>query len=363
MTRARLVLMPPAADGSCPYLVTDGVGNVIERGQLSTDHPTPMTPMRTVLVVPGSEVLIRWLDLPTRRPAQARAAAAWMLRDVLATPTEHLQVVLGSDAGDGAPRLAAAVSLGRLQTWLDRLQLFGLRPDAVIPDCLTLPEPADDVTLSVRFGELLALRGRQLALTCDPELAPMLAGERPIEPVDDPDQIERMLIVAALNPPIDLLGAASARSDGWRPWRRTVGLAAALLVSPLMVIAAEAARHDLGARALERRSAAAVLGAWPDMAEGADPVAEARRRGAAVGGFTGATGALFVALEQVEGAELDALTRGRDGVLRAVINHPDFADMEALQAALSGSGLTVREDSTLEEDGRIISDVVIEGLQ
>lgn len=360
MTRIRLILMPAEADAPCPWLVIGEGGAVLERGQLSPEHPTYGPVARTVLVAPGSDVLVRWLDLPAQRPAQARAAAAWMLRDEVATPVDQLQITV-ADSVEGEASLVAAVAVERLQGWLDRARALGVEPDVIMPDCLAVTEPADDAVAAVRFGPMLALRGARLAVTCDADLAPLLAEGRPIIPVEDPDAIEAMLIGAALNPPLNLLGRVrNDGADGWRAWRRTAGLAAAVLVSPLVLMAAEAVRDDLAAQALQRRSGEIVSAAWPDTPPGADPAAEVRRRGASVG-LSGKAQALFAALAPLEGAELDAMTLGRDGALRAVVSHPDYADLQALAAALADVGLSLREDSSEEREGRIVSDVVIEG--
>ena len=87
MTLTRLLLLAPSADQPSPWLAVDRDGHVLQRGLLTPDRAgAPPSPMRTVAVAPGADVMVRWLDLPGRNEAQGRAAALWALRDDLAAP-------------------------------------------------------------------------------------------------------------------------------------------------------------------------------------------------------------------------------------------------------------------------------------
>ena len=48
-----------------------------------------------------------------------------------------------------------------------------------------------------------------------------------------------------------------------------------------------------------------------------------------------------------------------DGQVRATVSYGAYGDLEALDAALAASGLSMTDESTLEEDGRMVSDVII----
>ena len=363
MSRTRLVLMPALAGEPAPWLIVDAAGTVLERGLLSLESPAVGPAIRTVAVVPGADVLIRWLDLPPGNVAQQRAAALWALKDDLAATPERVRLSLGR-AVAGEPRLAAVVSDPLVQAWTDYLTSLGLRADALVPDCLTVPEPVDPAVLAaVGFGPSLALRGHRFAASVEPDLAELIAGDRTIVAVEDGAQVERMLIQAALNPPIDLLSSGGrATGEGLRPWRRAMALAAAVVIAPLVITLALAARDDLAAREDRRASEAAARRAFPDMAPGVDPVAEAERRlatAAPPGGVAVAAAVLFAALEGVEGAELDSLNADPAGGVRATVSYPAYQDLEAMQSAVAAAGLMLTDTSTIDDNGRVVSDVVI----
>jgi len=364
MSRIRLILIPPSAALPASCLTLDAQGNVLTRGVVELGGPAP-EPMRTVAVAPGADVLIRWLDLPSGSPAQLSAAALHLLRDDLAAPAERLSAVLGPVPATGERGLVSVVSRSLLQAWGDYLSSLGLKADVMIPDSLVLPEPAEEEALSAAvFGADLALRGRELALSLQPDLAEAVAAGRMLERIGRADEIEGLLAAAALNPPINLLAGGGRRVEtDLRGWKRAGALAAALIVSPLILTLAAAGHDEWRAGDAEHRAEAAARRAFPDIAPTADAVAEATRRltmAPPPGGPTAAAAALFAAVESVEGAELDSLTADEDGV-RATVTYPAYQDLDALQQAMAARGMSLTDESTVDDQGKVVSEVRVGG--
>lgn len=364
MKPTRLVLIPALSGQPAPYLVIAPDGAVLDRGVLVPDPVERPEPMRTVAVCPGADVSIRWLDLPPGGAAQLRAAAAWRLRDELAATPDRVATVVGPPAGADQPRLVAVVGLGLLQAWSDYLEALGVGADVITPDMLTLSEPEqDDVVLAVAFGENTALRGRRFAVTVQPDLVDLVVGDRQVTALQDPVVVERALIEAVRSPAINLLDSgARDRAPIRVGWRRAAGLAATLLVSPLLLIAAAAVREDMTARRMDAEAVAAITSAAPDLARDPDPVSALRRRAAAApppGGVTAAAAALFAAVEGVEGVDVDALLAAPDDGMRATLSHPAYSDMQELDRRMADAGLAVTETATLDEGGRVVSDISI----
>lgn len=368
MKPIRLILIPPTVDDPAPWLIAGEDGEVRERGVLTTDGGAPVgtDPVRTVAICPGAEATLRWLDLPAGSAAQLRAAASWVLRDTVAAPPDRLAVVVGPAAPAGEPRLAAVVSRALLQAWIDHLEALGVRADVLLPDVLTVPEPLDGQTLNaVAFGDSLALRGRRFAAAVQPELAELVAGGRPVAPIEDPAMVERALVAAARAPALNLLDGARPESRAVGRWRRTAALAAALAVSPLILVVAGAFRDDLAARQIEAQARAQVVQRLPDLAAAADPAAALRekvRTAPPPGGVSAAAAALFAAVERVEGAELDILVADPGEGVKATISHAAYADMEAIRADMTRAGMGVTVTGTLDDAGRVVSDITIGGL-
>lgn len=367
MKPIRLILIPASVADPAPWLIVGEDGRVRDRGVLTPDGGgAGSAQLRTVAVCPGAETTLRWLDLPAGGAAQLRAAAAWALRETVAAPPDRLAVAVGPAGPAGEPRLAAVVSRALLQAWIEHLEALGVRADVILPDVLTVPEPDDDRTLNaVTFGDSLALRGRRFAAAVQPDLAELVAAGRPVVPLEDPAAVERALIAAARFPALNLLDALQPERRVGGDWRRTAVLAAAAAASPLILVLAAAFRDDLAARRIEAETRAQVLQTAPELAGAADPAAVLRdrlRTAPPPGGVSAAAAALYAAVERVEGAELDILVADPGEGVKATISHPAYADMEAIRADMTRAGMAVTVTGTLDDAGRVVSDITIGAL-
>jgi general secretion pathway protein L len=364
MSLTRLILIPALGNEPAPYLVVDAGGTVHERGHLLPDAAGIPPPLRTIAVVPGTDVMARWLDLPSGGSAQVRAAALWALRDSLAAPADRLSVTLGAPGPAGEPRLVLVVNQALLSAWTDYLDALGVRADVLVPDMMTLPVPAAGDALSmVAFGPSLALRGHRFAVAVQPDLLDLVRGDRRVEPIETEAALERALVAAALNPPVNLLAGFDRDGDrGAGGWRRAALLAAVLLISPLVLTLASAARDDLAARGIEAGTRDLIRTRLPDLAASADPVAEINRRlevAAPPGGLTAAAAALFTAVEGVEGAELDSFVADPETGVRATVSYPSYQDLDSLRAAMAAAGMRLDDTSTVDDGGRVVSEILI----
>lgn len=362
MSQTRIIRIPLSASQPAPFLIVDETGRVLQRGALTLEGQEPVLDIRTVAITPGADVLIRWLDLPVGGVAQVRAAARWALKDQLAGDPDRMTIALG--AGQGGQRLVAAVSASLLQAWSEYLAAMGVTAEVMIPDSLVPHAPLDaDMLHGLAFGGDVALRGEDFAATVQSDLVPAVAGSRPVAMIEGAADIDALLATAALNPPVNLLGGVErVRVVGG--WRLAAGLAAALLVSPLILTLAGAMRDQSAADTARRTTLAMIEQRLPQAATAPDPVAEVTRRMAAApppGGVTAASAALFAAVEAVEGAELDGLSADANQGLRATVSYPAFQDLETMKTAVGAFGLTLSDTSTEEDGGRVVSEVVVGG--
>ena len=247
MSQTRILIIPPAASMPANFLTFDANGRVLQRGALLLEDAATTPDVRIVAVAPGADVLVRWLDLPVGGAAQVRAAARWALKDDLAGDPDRTVVALGPAPGEG-PRLVAAVGAGLLEAWVDYLAGLGVTPVAIVPDCLVLPEPEGDGLNAAAFGADIALRGARFAATVQPDLVEPVAAGRPVTGIEDRETLERLLAAAAAAPAIDLLSGVERRRETARGgWRLAAALAAALIVSPLILTVAAGARDWIAA--------------------------------------------------------------------------------------------------------------------
>jgi len=357
----RLVLLSHAADAPSLSLVIED-GRVRERRALEPDPAAPPEPMRTVMVVPGADAVVRWLELPVRTEAQAGPAAAYLLEDQLAAPRERLQLTLGPPEADGQ-RMVVVVDRAVMEGWLERAMTLGVFPDVVLPDHLTLPIPEDGAAEAVRFGEVLAVRAERLAFTGEADLVPLLVGERALREIEDPGEIERLLIAAALEPPVNLLHTASASvpaPSAWSQLRAAAVLLGLLALTPLALSAVNIVRYDRAAREADARAEARARAVLPRAVAVTDADAQIRARITRLRsseGFASSAAALFNALERAPGMELEALNYTPGQPLRATVRYARPGDLDAFRSAAEAAGMTVETGGATVVGGRLLSAV------
>lgn len=363
MKLTRLILIPATGSQPAPFLVIGPNGEVLDRGELSPEGAAAPEAMRTVAVTPGGDVLVRWLTLPAGSAAQIRAAGAWILRDEVAAAPDRLAVILGPPAPAGEPRMVAVVNRSLLEAWTDYLEALGVRADVLVPDVLTLEEPeTGDHLRAVCFGDGMALRGHHFAATVQSDLAVLVASGRAIHPIQDPAEVERALIRAARDPAINLLDTGERERAAVSSWKRAGVLACLAVISPLILTLAAAVRDDMAARQARLETLTVIARFAPELAGAPDPVMAFRQRLAKSpppGGVTAAAAALFTAVEAVEGAELDILIADPESGVKATVSYAAYADMTAIKHSMAEAGMAVEETSTLDDAGRVISDITI----
>ncbi len=360
MNGTRFVFLSPVSANPATYLTCGYDGAILERGSLPRGEA--LAPAHTVLVLPGCDVLTRFLELPDSTPAQIMAAASLALKSEIAAPLEELHIAIGA-ASSGGLRPVCVIDRAVLASYMDRAAELGIVPDRVVPDHMLLKEPEDDSVHAAIVGSQVIVRGRNLAFTCEPELAWLLVGSRPVRAVEG--DIEHILAASAVLGTIDLLPRDFARKRKGAitlgSFKRVAYLAAALLLSPLALWSAEIAAGHFSARALEMRAEAAAR-AMPGAAQSGDPAAYARRQLSGMkthDRYLLATSLLFDAVAQSDGIELESYAYRRDGVIRAVLIHAGAPEIEKLIPILEQAGVSATSEPATDSNGRAATALIV----
>ncbi|KGT53311.1 type II secretion system protein GspL [Xanthomonas phaseoli pv. phaseoli] len=358
-----LLLLPTDAGAQSIAVGVDAQGQV-QSVRRATTPPEPSA--RTLLVVPGVDVHLRWLRLPGRSMAQSRAAARLHLAEHLAVDAQALHVVIAAGAEADGTRLVAAVDSVVMQHWLARATQLGCVPDAVVPDCLLL-EPGAAATVAVMHwdGRWL-IRGAQLACSLEPEAARLLLGDGvpAVLTVPDPTQSIACFARNAAHVPINLLQhpfANKAAAEQKCAPRRLAVLAALVLLSPALLLLAQTLRYEIGARVLQTR-AATQLGVR-DAAAVPAALQARRQAGTATNRLAVQLSTLFAAVDALPAAELDQLDYNAAQPLRATLLHTDDASLQQLSARLADAGWQLDPGSSQVEDGRMRTPFALELLR
>lgn len=366
MNGGRFLLLFIAADeaGFTGWLRLDD-GAIVARGGDVAAIPRDVEerdPERVVLIVPGVEVLLHWVELPSLASAQAQAAARIMAAEVSATPIEGLHVALGRAAA--GLRCMAVVDNELVGRWIGAAQALGYDPDHLLPEPMLILPPEEGVRQWARDG-LHVVRGQSSALTAEPALA-ALYGETPITEIDD-GLVEAEMGAAIAAMPVDLRQGAFAKRRRWRVdlglVRRLAAIAGLIVLAILLIQAVLILRYEADSSRLEGEIERVARRALPRGERIADPSAQmtarlAELRGGGLG-FGPMAALLFAAAHDTANIELSQLMFDRDGTLRMTVLGSTDADIAALQRRLEAQGLDVSAGAVRTGGGRQMADLVV----
>ncbi len=342
-TSLHLLVLSADADHPGVQLFADGRGQALAAP--ADAGPSP----RRILVVPACDVVLHWSPVKAATPAQARAAAWHQLANQLSEPRQGLRMALGD--GDEARWVAVFTEAAR-ERWLARAAAQGFQPDVIVPDCLLLPEvSAGDPPAVAADDRLVRARGHDFAFSAEAGLAAHVLGPASVQAPADPGHLHRRLLQGAAGPaPLDLSPAPeAARGHQTVPTRRLVTLAAAVLLAPLLILAAQATRHEIGASRALARADHALAAVAPAATGPARPLARARAelaRRMAPDRFGVMASALVEAQSEVPGTQLLSLTLDADGVMGARLAYGQTGQIDQMRDALARRGIALSEQDS-----------------
>lgn len=349
----RLILLAPDPDKPSPSLLLDAQGRILERHALMPGSAASGVQLPTVVAVPGERVRTLRLDLPLRNPLQARAAARLQLDGELGSEGDtHL--ALGEVDAAGT-RLAVVVDAAQMLAWQDQLAALGIVADAVLPDHLLLPEPTSGHAGVATLEGRVLVRGPSLAFSAEPGLADAVLAGHPHGPIPGGEEVLALLARGALRPALDLQQGNYARRRGPAGGAPRLRLLTALLIaSPLVLVAADALRHELSARWLKQQARTLAADVADPRLARADPLAAVdaqltRLRGGS--GFQGLAATLLPAVRAQPGVRIERLDYA-DARLQAVFAGGNAGTAAALGDAMRAAGLqALLEDAGRQADG------------
>jgi general secretion pathway protein L len=320
-------------------------GRIVARGA-GLDGVLPVQDgERIFLLLGGSEVTMRWLDLPALTDAQALAAARIEIADTTLGPVDALHFAIGPIEDGHRP--VAAIAGERIAAWIDWAAGAGLEPDHVVPLPLLIACGEGPTRVWRRSGRILA-RGRRQAFAVEPALAEMILDNQPTEPLDEARfEAELPSALSALS--LDLRQGAWRRRRVWNVdagWRaRMIRLAVAAAILFALIPLARLGRiawdgHRLRAEAASHAQAALGLPVRPDDPRAALRARLERLQGPGMGLVDGAA-VLFGSVRQTPNVELADLRFDETGTLAAHVTATNPADVAELVRRIGSSGLTV----------------------
>ena len=363
----RLRAVDPAAPTAYCIARADAVASFpVEHAKLE-DLPSMAAGRRVVVLVPSADVRLCSVTLPAKQLAKVQQAVPFALEDQLADDVETLHFAVGGRSPSGSWTVAV-IARERIDQLLGFFTERGVRPDAMLPDILALPVPADGqftvlvdgdeavVRSSASTGFVCAREDLELCLQlADPErqhtLRILIARDQDFDPSALPwpteplhgfaHPLEALLQHLGDSAAIDLLqGEYSAQQDWlrlWRPWRAAAALLAGLLLLSATLHGVHAWRLGAELTALNERNQQRYRAIFPDENRIVDLEAQLGQQfarlnsGPASAELLGLMNLVAESTAAIPGLRLQAL-QYRDAALYASLSADGLQALEQLKA-------------------------------
>jgi general secretion pathway protein L len=109
-------------------------------------------------LVPTSDILLKWVNLPAKAGRKVLAAIPYMLEEELSQDISSQFFAMGKKVNER--QAVAVVNKAQMGNWLSQLQQAGLFCTKLVPDCLALPQ-IDNAWSLLELGNQLLLRQDQ----------------------------------------------------------------------------------------------------------------------------------------------------------------------------------------------------------
>jgi len=374
----------------------------VRQGALSEAAAAAMG-KQVIVVVPGMDVILTKVVVPTRNRNRMAAAVPYLLEEQLAADVDESHFALGERDAEGWVAVAV-VSLARMDGWLARLAEAGVQADKIIPEPLLLPyrsaawsllverecvnlrsAPQGGMTLdSVNLAFVLRRAIAELDSKPEELHAWMASGAADavmfpedlgvdvrIEPLEVP-ALAFMARQAHEDTVIDLLQGPYSRREQlgkmWRPWRSAAALLAVWVVLQFGVKFFQ--HHELQAqdRALREEISRIYLQAFPEAKRVVDVrlqmeqhLTELRGGKGNVGEFLQLLAAVGAPTADLGGVEIDRLSY-KEGELNIALMISDLQRLEQLKDRLaSGTRMSVEIQSATARNNRVEARLRIKG--
>ena len=108
------------------------------------------------VLVPTSDILLKWVELPAKAGRKALAAIPFILEEEISGDIAEQFFALGPKVGNN--QAVAVVNKEKLRSWLNIVEEAGLACDQLIPDVLALPLAGENAWSVLEIGQQLLVR-------------------------------------------------------------------------------------------------------------------------------------------------------------------------------------------------------------
>ena len=360
---------------------------------------------KVIVVVPGDDVLLNKVSLPTQNRKKMQTALPYALEDQLVSDIEQLHFAIGerNERGEVA---CAIVAHKKMQDWINKLKQFGIHPHVMVPDILALPFVEGAWSMLVEDNDVIIRTGNQSGMSVDENQAmdylPILldehADDKPEQfmvyktdamadakaslsvfdlPVTE-DNISNGILTfvhgLVINDTINLLQGEYSRREQmgkiWRPWLPAAAMFGALVLLQLVITTSHYFQLKSQSNELRAQVEQTYRSAFPQAKNVVNPRVQMERKLKELRGGSGLGGDGVLGLLQSSGPALKKASglmiksvRYKEGKLNIDIVINDLQSLDKLKQQLISQGrVAVDIVSANSRDNKVESRLKISGL-
>ena len=346
-------------------------------------------------LVPTSDILLKWVELPPKAGRKALAAIPFILEEELSGDISQQFFALGPKKGN--KQAVAIVNKEKLQSWLNIIEDAGLACDQLIPDVLALPLVSENAWSILELGQQLLVRkddwaglqgerdwliqainhlARQYAKKTEQTL---LVNDYSGTDLADIENLDVSVMPLELPMKVLAQGVKSAKfnllqgqykinnkvSGQWKTWRLAAVLAGIALFTTLIDRSLEQSRLNEQLADLKTQVSSEYKRAFPNAGAYRDlRTTMTRQMKALEKGGTGAS--MLIMLSQLRPAFEDSNVKPQTmrfdssrAELRIQAVATNFDDLDKFKRQAEAQGFTVEQGSINQKDNQVIGTLSI----
>lgn len=398
MSRRLFIYLPVEEEAPVTWLVTDSsdLESTVEVQEGLEEASLQAAGARTIVIIPGSTVLLGHARIPSRNRQRILSALPFMLEDQLISDIDQLHFAIGDRDVNGVVN-TAVIDRTVMNTWLARLRSFDIEPDVLVPDILcvvltpghwTLFQDQDHSLLRTGVQSGAAIDNENLATITgifleeagehSPDEIDCICRENQPVPLADLDDTVKLSIQAldvdALSflargydekTVINLLQGEYSRHEQlgklWRPWIPALALLAILIIINGGITIVDSFQLSKSQALLTKNIEKIYLDTFPDARRVVNPKVQMQRRLTALRSGGGAFGSDFLdilkssgqVINSTAGLELQRFSY-REGRLDIALTINDLQALDQLKQRLADNAkLNVEIQSANARNGKV----------
>lgn len=141
MRHSLVIRLHGDAQRQVSWATFDSSGFIMESAACVALDSVPLHSHSPIILVPGSELLLTRVDIPSRQWQRVVQAIPYALEEQLADDIEALHFAVGQRDFQTGEFAVAIIAIRQMDAYLQQLNAAGITPTILIPDILVVPQP------------------------------------------------------------------------------------------------------------------------------------------------------------------------------------------------------------------------------